>query len=59
MLIIDVVYETTIIREKISPMLRLVNLTAVATDCNILVYGGYNQRKQATSELKLMTVKGS
>ena len=51
MLIIDVVYETTIIREKISPMLRLVNLTAVATDCNILVYGGYNQRKQATSEL--------
>ena len=52
------VFETIIIREKISPNLRLVNSTSIAIDSSILVYGGYNTRKQASPDLKIMNIQG-
>lgn len=58
MLIIDLAYETIIIREKVIPALRVVNPTACAIDSNILVFGGFNKRQQVNTELYVMTVQG-
>lgn len=58
MLIIDLAFEKIIVREKVLSNLRVVNPTACAIDCNILIFGGFNKRHQVNKELYVMTVQG-